>query len=279
MKKLEFTHLNKVFWPKEKYTKGDVIDYYDKIAPYLLPYLKDRPMVMNRHPNGIKGKSFYQKNADREHLPAFVKTVKIYSESNRKHLEYVVCNNKETLLWLANFGCIELNPWASRTKNLDKPDFLTIDIDPGNRSFDDVIEVALVARTISSKAGLKALVKTSGKKGIHVVIPVGAKYPYEKVRDVAKQLVAIINQQMPELTTLEQRLNKRKGKIYLDIARNNKGQTAASVYSLRPYPGATVSTPLEWREVKKGLHPSSFTIKTIFPRLKKKGDLFKPILK
>ena len=278
MKKVEFSNTNKIFWPKEKYTKGDVIAYYDKIAPYILPYLKDRPMVMNRHPNGIKGKSFYQKNADREHLPSFVKTKKIYSESTKEYIEYVVCQNKETLLWLANFGCIELNPWASRIQKLEKPDFLTIDLDPGKRSFDEVVEVARVARKIIKLACADALIKTSGKSGMHIVIPMGAKYRYEQVRTFAHLLVSLIHAKTPNLTTLEQRLNKRRGKMYLDIARNNHGQTAASVYSLRPYPGATVSTPLTWSEVKKGLRPGAFTINTIVPRLLRRRDLFKSVL-
>ncbi|HEY6019848.1 MAG TPA: DNA ligase, partial [Candidatus Paceibacterota bacterium] len=243
-----------------------------------LPYLKNRPLVLNRHPNGIKGKSFYQKDTSREHLPDFVNTVTIKAESTGERVRYVVCNNKETLVWAANFGVIEMNPWQSRRKSLGKPDYLTIDLDPHGRSFDDVVIVALGIKKILDKAKVKSFVKTSGKSGLHIMIPLGAKYTYHQVREFAKLLVQVINKTMPELTTLEQRLNKRKGKIYLDIARNNEGQTTASVYSLRPTPGATVSTPLEWKEVKKGLSPAKFTIKTIFLRLKKKGDLFKGVL-
>ncbi|MDE1925106.1 MAG: non-homologous end-joining DNA ligase [Patescibacteria group bacterium] len=282
---LKFTHLDKIFWPKEQYTKGDVLAYYEKIAPYMLPYLKDRPLVLNRHPNGIEGKNFYQKDTSREHLPPFITTTAIRAETTGERVQYIVCNNKDTLLWAANFGCIEMNPWQSRLRQgsggqtrLNYPDYVTIDLDPHGRSFDDVVEVALGFKKILEKARVKSLIKTSGKTGMHLMIPLGARYTYLQARSFAKLLVACANKEMPKLTTLEQRLNKRKGKIYLDIARNAPGQTTACVYSLRPYPGATVSTPLDWREVKKGLRPSQFTIKTIFPRLKKKGDLMKGLL-
>lgn len=279
MKELHFTHTDKIFWPKEKYTKGDVIAYYSHIAPYILPYLKNRPLSLNRQPNGIKGKGFYQKDVSRElkSLPGFVKTVSIYSEHNRKNLHWVVCNNKETLLWLANFGCIELNPWQS-SKKLKNPDYLTIDLDPHGRAFADVVTVALGIKKILDEAGVKSFIKTSGKSGLHIMVPLGAKYPYEAARGFGQLVVAIANGRMPELTTLEWRIAKRGKKIFLDVARNSKGQTTAAVYCVRPYAGASVSTPLEWREVNTKLNPAAFTIKTIFKRLQKKGDLFKGVL-
>jgi len=275
---LHFTHTKKIFWPEENITKGDVIAYYDSISPYILPYLKDRPLVLNRQPDGAMKKGFYQKDTSREHLPPFVKTVTIEALTTRKRIRYVVADNKETLLWAANFGCIEMNPWQSRVTSLGKPDYVTFDLDPHGRSFDDVVEVALGFKAILDKAGVKIYVKTSGKTGMHLMVPLGAEYTYLQARNFAKLMAQYANRAMPDLTTLEQRLEKRKGRIYIDIARNALAQTTASVYSLRPYPGATVSTPLEWKEVKKGLRPSQFTIRTILPRLRKKGDLFRHLL-
>lgn len=278
MKKLEFTHTEKIFWPKEKYTKGDVIAYYKAVAPYLLPYLKNRPLALNRYPNGIAGKHFYQKDTSREHLPGFVDTLSVKAAATGERMRYVICNNIETLLWAANFGVIEMNPWQSRKGSLQRPDCLTIDLDPHGRSFDDCVTVALGVKKLLDKAKAKSFIKTSGKSGLHIMVPLGGAYTYAQARAFAKLLTQAANRAMPELTTLEQRLAKRKDRIYLDIARNAYGQTTASAYSLRPYPGATVSTPLEWSEVKKGLSPAQFTIKTIFPRLKKKGDILKGVL-
>ena len=275
---MHFTHTDKIFWPEEKITKGDVIAFYDEISPYILPYLEDRPLVLNRQPDGAMTKGFFQKDTSREDLPPFVKTVIIDALTTGKRERYVVGENKETLLWAANFGCIEMNPWQSRVMSRGKPDYLTFDLDPHGRSFDDVVEVALGLKTILDKAGAKSYIKTSGKTGMHLMVPLGAEYTYMEARDFAKLTAQCANRAMPDLTTVAQRLDKREGKIYLDLARNEEGQTTASVYSLRPYPGATVSTPLDWKEVKKGLRPSEFTIHTIFPRLEKKGDLFKHLL-
>jgi bifunctional non-homologous end joining protein LigD len=242
---INFTHTDKIFWPKENITKGDVISYYDSISPYILPYLKARPLVLNRQPDGAMKKGFYQKDTSREHLPPFVRTVTIEALTTDKRVRHVAGDNKETLLWAANFGCIEMNPWQSRVTSFSKPDYLTIDLDPHGRPFGDVVEVALGFKTILDKAGIGSYVKTSGKTGMHLMVPLGAAYTYLQARNFAKVLAQCANRTMPDLTTLEQRLAKRKGRIYLDIARNALGQAAASVYSLRPYPGATVSTPLD----------------------------------
>lgn len=277
---VDFTNLDKVFWPKERYRKGDVIAYYKKIAPYILPYLKDRAESLNRYPDGIEGEHFYQKDVDPEELPGFVDSISLRAKSARKNVDYVVCNNKDALLYLANLGCIEINPWASRIRHPDKPDFMTLDLDPSKSdSFDEVIAVAQCAHRILNGLRVKNYCKTSGKTGLHVLVPVGGKYTFAQVRRFAKLLTAHIAIEMPGLATTQHRIGKRRGKIYLDYMRNAIGQTAAAPYSLRPWPGATVSTPLEWREVKKGLRPEQFTIKTIFRRLKAKGDLLKPMLK
>jgi bifunctional non-homologous end joining protein LigD len=275
---LILSHLDKIFWPNEKYTKCDVIEYYREIAPVILPYLIDRPESLNRHPDGIAGPNFYQKNVGRVSLPSFIETCTLEAKTTGKSVQYLVCNSKETLLWLANFGCIEMNPWASRIGSLDRPDFLTIDLDPHGRSFDDVVTVALTLHRVLDSLTVKNFVKTSGKTGMHVMVALAAKYDYEEVRKFARLLLSNVERAIPNLATTQQRLAKRHGKIYLDMARNSEGQTVAAPYSLRPYPGATISTPLEWKEVRKGLHPSQFTLKSIFPRLKKKGDLMKGLL-
>lgn len=236
----------------------------------IVPYLKDRPESLFRTPNGINQKGFFQKDAGDE-APPWVKHIPLYSESVKKDIDYILCNDKATLLYLANLGCIEINPWHSRVKSLDNPDYMIIDIDPSdNNTFDQVIEAANVVKDILDKAGAMSICKTSGASGLHVYVPLGKKYDYDQARDFANLVCMMANQLIPEFTTLERSLNKRsKDKIYMDYLQNRKGQTIACVYSLRPKPGATVSTPLQWSEVKKGLTPKDFTIKTIHERLKK----------
>jgi bifunctional non-homologous end joining protein LigD len=273
---LKLTHLSKIYWPRDKYTKGDLINYYKEAAPVILPYLKDRPENLNRHPNGIEGPSFYQK--DLEDHPGWVKTVKIYSESNDKDIHYLVCNDAATLLYMANLGCIEINPWNSRTKNLDNPDYAIIDLDPEDIGFDKVVETAQVTHKILEKYGVPSYCKTSGATGLHIFIPLAAKYDYDLARQFVQVLVTLVNRELPKITSLERSPKKRQKKIYLDYLQNRHGQTLAAPYSVRPKPGATVSTPLEWSEVNKKLNPKNFTIRNIFKRLEKKGDLWKPVL-
>jgi bifunctional non-homologous end joining protein LigD len=261
MWKPALTHLDKVFWPREGYTKGDVIRYYDRVANVILPYLRDRPMVLNRHPNGIRGQSFFQKNVDPKHLPPFTRTISIRAKSTGRHVHYVICNNKATLLYLANLGCIELHPWLSRTKHLNKPDFLVVDLD---RAVRKVIEAA----------GGHSLVKTSGKTGLHVYVPISAAYDFADVRAVAKTIARIVNERLPKLTSLARNPANRRNKIYLDYARNSIGQTLAAPYSLRAYPRATVSTPVGWNELTRSIRPQRYTMRTVFRRLNGKGDIW-----
>jgi bifunctional non-homologous end joining protein LigD len=272
------THTNKIFWPDEKITKGDVINYYIRIADYILPYLKDRPESLKRNPNGIVDKGFFHKDAGGE-APAWVKSIKLFSESANKEIDYILCNNKATLTYLNNLGCIEINPWHSTVKALDKPDYLIIDIDPSTKnSFEQVIEVANVIHEILERAKIKNLCKTSGATGMHIYIPMGKKYTYEQTKQFAELICILTNEQLPGFTSLVRNLKNRGQKIYLDHLQNRKGQTIASAYSLRPYPGATISTPLKWNEVKAGLLPRQFNIHTIEKRLKKTGDIFKEVL-
>jgi bifunctional non-homologous end joining protein LigD len=277
--KVKVTHVDKVYFPDEGITKGDVADYYISMADYILPYLKGRPESLLRHPNGINAQSFFQKDAA-DNTPAYVHCKKIHSESNNKEINYIVCDNPETLVYLNNRGCIEINPWHSTIESLDCPDYLMIDIDPSdNNTFDQVIEVALVVKSVLDKAKASCFCKTSGASGMHVYVPTGKKYSFEQVKDFANIVCIMVNDQLKTFTTLERNLQKRGSKnIYLDYLQNRRGQTIASVYSLRPKPGATVSTPLLWKEVKKGLSPKEFTIFNSLKRVKKMGDIFKGVL-
>ncbi len=276
---LHLTHQSKVYWPKSGITKGDVIAYYDAIYPYIIPYLKDRPESLKRNPNGIENKGFFHKDAGQA-APSWVKHIPLHSESTGKDVDYILCNDKATLLYLNNLGCIEINPWSSRVKNLDRPDYLVLDIDPSEKNtFDEVIEAALAIKEVLDQAGANGYCKTSGATGMHIYVPLHAQYDYDHARDFAEIVARLASEKLPRTTTLERSLSKRKNRIYLDYLQNSRGQTLASAYSLRPVEGATVSTPLTWKEVKPGLHPSAFTITTIAKRLAKTGDLFAGVLK
>jgi bifunctional non-homologous end joining protein LigD len=276
-KTLILTNLDKVYWPEEGYTKGDLIEYYRRISPIILPYLKDRPESLHRHPNGIQGESFFQKDVDHQ-PPSWVKTVPIFSESNDKVINYLVCQNEATLVYMANLGCIELNPWNSRIKKLDYPDFLIIDLDPENISFEHVIEAAQVVHKMLDSAKIPNYCKTSGASGLHICIPLGANYTYDQTKDFAHAIALMAHERLPMTTSVERSPSKRQKKVYLDYLQNRRGQTLAAPYSLRPQPGAPVSTPLDWREVKKDLDPRKWNIKTIHARIAKIGDIWKPVL-
>ena len=276
--KVRTSNRDKIYWPKEGITKGMMIDYYQTMAPYILPYLKDRPESLKRNPGGITDKGFYHKDAG-EDAPAFVKSIPLYSESAKKDIDYIICNDKATLAYLNNLGCIELNPWNSRIKSLDKPDYMIIDIDPSAKNnFEQVIETANAFKQILDKAGATSFCKTSGATGLHIYVPMGGKYLYEQVRGFAEIICSMAHEQLPKFTSMERNLKKRGHKIYLDYLQNSRGQTIAAAYSVRPHPGATVSTPLLWKEVKAGLHPAAFTIATVPKRVKKMKDIFKPVL-
>ena len=277
--KVKATNINKIYFPDEGLTKGDVIEYYIEMADYILPYIKGRPQSLLRNPNGIKAKGFFHKDAG-EGTPAFVKTKKIFSESTNKDINYIICENKPTLTYLNNLGSIEINPWHSTIGALDNPDYLMIDIDPSDENtFEQVIQAANVVKEVLDRAGAPSYCKTSGASGLHVYVPTGKRYTYEQVKDFAYLICMLANEQIPGFTTLERNLQKRGNKhIYMDYLQNRRGQTIACVYSLRPKPGATVSTPLLWKEVKSGLTPQDFNIHNIMKRVKKMGDIFTPIL-
>jgi bifunctional non-homologous end joining protein LigD len=276
---VKLTNQDKIYFPKDGITKGDVIEYYQSVAEYILPYLKNRPLSLNRFPNSIEEQGFYQKDAG-DNMPDWIKTTEVYSESNDKYIDYVYCNDKATLAYLNNLGCIDLNPWNSALPDLEHPDYLVLDLDPSKKNtFDDVIETALQVNEVLNSVKIKGYCKTSGSTGIHVYIPMGGKYDFDQVKDFAHILMKQVHTQLPEITTLERSLQKRDdNKIYLDYLQNRTGQTLASAYSLRPKEGASVSMPLEWDEVKPGMKPTDFTIDNALDRIKEKGDLFKPVL-
>lgn len=272
------SNLEKVYWPESGLSKYDLIDYYLHISETILPYLKDRPQNLHRHPNGINGPSFYQK--DNETLPEWVESVPIYSESSKKEIDYLLCQNEATLLYMANLGCIEINPWNARVQDLEKPTYTVIDIDPTDKNtFAQVIEVAQVAKEVLDRAGIAGYCKTSGSSGLHIYIPLGAEYHFDEARDFTKLLCYYIKEKLPKLTSMERTVKNRKGKIYLDYLQNRRGQTLAAPYCVRPKPGAPVSAPLSWEEVKPGLQILDFTVKSMPGRLSEKGDLFGAILK
>jgi bifunctional non-homologous end joining protein LigD len=277
-KLVKLTNINKIYWPDVKITKGQLLKYYEKMAPIILPYLKDRPLSLNRMPNGIDAKVFFHKDAG-EHVPAYIITQKVESESSDKTIDYIVCNNAATLLYVANLGSIEMNPWNSTRKKPDHPSYLVIDIDPSDgNSFSQVVDTAQAATQVLGKAGASYCVKTSGATGLHIYIPLGAKYEYEPVKDFAHIIARLTHELVPEYTTLERMLKKRGKRIYIDYLQNSKGQTLASAYSVRPVPGAQVSAPITGKELNHKLIPQQFTIFNMEKRVNKLGDLFYMVL-
>ncbi len=271
------THPEKVLWPKEGYTKRDLAEYYRAIAPVLLPHLRDRPQSLHRHPNGIAAASFFQKDVTRQPPPPWVETAPVPHDSGRSG-RYVVCQDERTLLYLANLGCIELNPFLSRVGSLDRPDFLVIDLDPEAIPFIRVIEAALAVRRVLEDAGAQCLCKTSGKTGLHLCVPLGAQYDFALARQFAELVANIVNGLLPKTTSVIRSPALRQERVYLDYLQNRYGQTIAAPYCVRPVPGACVSAPLAWTEVRKTLNPARFTIRTMVKRLNRVGDLWGPIL-
>ncbi|MXV53185.1 DNA ligase D [Pedobacter sp. HMF7647] len=273
---LKFTHLSKVYWPGEGITKRDMFNYYYQVAEYILPYLKDRPQSLNRFPNGINAKGFYQKDV-KDSAPDWAQKFP-YTTSDGEHKEYLVGTNEASLLWMASLGCIEMNPWFSRVQSPDCPDYSVIDLDPDKNTFDQVIEAALEVKKVLDAIDVPCYCKTSGSTGMHIYIPLKAKYSYDQSQLFAKLIVSIVHEQLPEFTSLERMISNRKGKMYLDFLQNRPGATIACPFSVRPKPGATVSMPLHWEEVKPGLTMKHFTIFNAVDRVNSEGDPFKGAL-
>lgn len=274
---LKLTNLKKIYWPKEKITKGEMLKYYYNIAEHILPYMKDRPQSLNRFPNGINGESFYHKNMGGK-VDKWLKTFKRFSESNGEPKDFLICTDTASLVYMANLGCIEMNPWHSRVQSPLYPDWSVIDLDPGDISFEKVIETAQVVKQVLDSLQIPSYPKTSGSTGIHIYIPLGAKYNYEQSKQLAELIANLVHEELPGFTSLVRNPRKRADKIYVDYLQNRPIQTICAPYSIRPKPGATVSAPLHWDEVKKGLKMSDFTMKNILERVKAEGDLFDGVL-
>ena len=274
---LKFTNLSKIYWPKEKYTKRDMLNYYYQVAPWLLPYLKDRPQSLNRYPNGINGKSFYQKDVTGK-APDWIK-MEPYTTGEGEDKNFLVPEDEASILYMANAGAIEMNPWNSTIHKPDNPDWCLIDLDPSDKQgFDVVIKVAQATKEVLDTMGVEGYPKTSGSTGIHVYIPLGAKYTYDQCQMFGRIIATQVNNMLPDITSIERLTKARKNKLYVDFLQNRPKATLAAPYSLRPKPGATVSMPLYWEEVKKGLSMKDFTIENAMDRIKSEGDIFKPVL-
>jgi len=276
--KVRFSNLDKVFWPDEGYTKGDLIEYYRAISPWMLPYLADRPLVLTRFPDGINGKSFFQKDAP-EYAQAFVRTVTIWSEDSQRELDYFVCDNEASLLYIANMAAILLHVWSSRVETLEAPDWCILDLDPKDAPFTDVVTVAKAVQALCDDIGLPTGIKTSGSSGLHVLIPLGRQVTYEQSRTLGGLLARVIAAELPEIATVTRQVQKRGGKVYLDYVQNGHGRLLVAPFSVRPLPGAPVSMPLKWSEVTPKLDIKQFTIKTAPARMKKlEDDPLRPVL-
>lgn len=274
---LKFTNLKKVLWPDEGYTKGDMLNYYWEVAKYMLPYLKERPQSLNRFPNGINKGSFYQKDVTGK-VPPWVEKYPYKAEGERKRKHYMLCNNEAALLYMANLAAIEVNPWSSTVHKPGNPTWCLLDLDPDkSNTFEEVIEVARAIHDLLDDMKVPSYCKTSGATGLHIYIPLGAKYAYDQSQLFARWVATEVDS-MFDFTSVVRMTSKRKGKVYIDFLQNRPTATLVAPYSLRPKPGATVSMPLYWEEVKKGLKMTDFTIANAVDRLKQEGDIFKRVL-
>lgn len=276
-KSLTFNNLNKIYFPKGGYTKGDVVNYYYQMAPFILPYMKNRPQTLIRYPNGIHGKSFYQKDVTGK-LPEWVKKYPYESKKGGKR-NFMICTNEAGLPLIANLGGLEMHPRSSRAEKPDNPDWCIIDLDPSSKTtFDEVIIAAQATKEVLDAVKVPSYCKTSGSTGLHIFFPLGAKYSYEQSKEFGRMIATIVNSIIPSFTSIERIIENRDNKLYLDFLQNRPQATLAAPYSLRLKPDATVSMPLHWEEVKKGLKLNEFTIETAVARARNSGDIFKPVL-
>lgn len=262
----KLTNLSKIYWPEDGYTKGDLVSYYEAIAPWLLPYLVNRPLVLTRFPDGIHGKSFYQKDAP-DSTPDWLRTIGIWSEDSQREVRYFVCDRIEELIYVANLGSIPLHLWASRVDSLERPDWCVLDLDPKDAPFSDVITVAQTLHRLCEAAGMPNFVKTTGKTGLHVLLPLGRQCTYEQSRTLGELLARLVIRELPLITTITRQVTRRGPKVYLDYLQNRQGQTIVAPFSVRPLPGATVSMPLKWKEVNAKLNPQDYTIRNAQARI------------
>lgn len=264
------TSLDRIYWPDEKLTKFDLLCFYLKVADYLVPYLKDRPAILQRWPRGIKAPMFFQQ--DLESAPEFIKTKRLTNQEGRD-LDYAVFSTTASLLHFVNLGNIEQHPWHSTVQHLDKPDWIAIDLDPKSAPWENVLQVALVVKDVADEIGLEVFPKTSGSSGLHVYIPLKPKNGYEQVAEFARLLAVEVARRAPSIATVERTIAKRKStQVYVDWMQNARGKSLASVFTARAKPGATVSMPLTWKQVSQGVKIADFTITNVPDLLQKNGD-------
>ena len=274
---VHFTNLDKPFWPEEGYVKGDLVDYYRQIAPWILPYLADRPVVLTRFPDGIHGKSFFQKNAP-EFAPSWIRRIRLYSEGSERELDYFVADDLESLLYVANSASIPLHIWQSRVADISRPDFCVLDLDPKDAPFTDVVRIALFLKELCDDIGLPSFVKTSGSTGLHVLVPLGRQVTYEQSRNIGYLLALMAVRELEEIATVARLPSQREGKVYVDFLQNGHGRLIVAPFCVRPLPGAPVSAPLEWDEVDEGLSIADYTIRTVPERMAARGDPMREVL-
>jgi len=273
---VEISRADRVYWPEEGLTKGDLVEYYRAVAPAVLPYLRNRPLTVKRYPDGIEGFAFYQKDTPK-YAPDWVRTATYHAESAKRDVRYTLCNSSKTLLWLANQATIELHPWLSRVDRIWLPDHLVFDLDPPEDGFAMAVEVAFVVREALAELDLTAAVKTSGAKGVHLYVPLQRRHGYDRVREVAFTLGERVRERIPDLATTEFKKADRGRRIYLDAGRNAPGAHVVAPYSPRPRPGAPVSFPVSWKDLRL-IHPQNFTITNVPKVLQPKGNLWATLM-
>jgi bifunctional non-homologous end joining protein LigD len=268
---VRLSNLKKVFWPDEGYTKGDLIAYYDAVAPLMLPYLRGRPIVLTRYPDGIKGKSFFQKDAP-VFVPDWMRTESVYSKDSDRDVRFFVLDDAESLRYVANLGTIPIHMWSARSGALETPDWLVLDLDPKGAPFAHVVEVARALHRLLEELELPSYPKTSGQAGLHILIPLGRRYTHEECKTFARLLATLVQHETAEISTLARPLHARGGKVYVDWGQNGHGVTIVAPYSLRAVPGASASCPLKWSEVNGKLDPARFNLRTLPKRFEKMED-------
>lgn len=271
--RISVTSLDRVYWPDEQLSKFDLLSYYLKISAHIMPFLKDRPAILQRYPRGIKAPMFFQQ--DTESAPAHIKTVRLVNQEGRE-VNYSVYTTVGSLLHFVNLGTIEQHPWHSTLKNLDKPDYVMLDLDPKQAPWKNVLDVASVCKEVFDEVGLTAFPKTSGSSGIHIYVPLKPKHTYGKVAAVAEALAAEVARRAPRIATIQRSLAKReKQQVYVDAMQNARGKTIAAPFSARAKPGATVSMPVTWKQIEKGVKLSDFTIENVPALIKKGGNAWR----
>jgi len=271
------TSLDRIYWPDEKLTKFDLLSYYLKVADYIMPFLQDRPAILQRYPRGIKAPMFFQQDLDS--APAYIKTARLTNQEGRQ-LDYGVYSTVGSLLHFVTLGTIEQHPWHSTVKRLDKPDWIAIDLDPKKAPWENVLQVALVVKEVADEIGLQAFPKTSGSSGIHVYVPLKPANEYEKVAEFARLFATEVAQRAPKIATVERTIAKRKStQVYVDWMQNARGKSLASVFTARARPKAPVSMPLTWKQIEKGVKIQDFTIVNVPDLLQKKGDAWADFFK